>query len=461
MFKATTYIQRREVLRKQVPSGLVLFVGNEESPMNYTANTYHFRQDSTFLYFFGLDSPGLAAVIDIDENQDWIFGNDIDLEDIIWMGDLPKLRDRARQVGVKHTAPRKAFDECVAKAVAAGRPVHYLPPYRSEAAIAIGSLLEIPVKDVQSKASEPFVRAVVDQRLIKTKEEVQEIESAVDVSAEMYRRAMKLVKPGRFEREVVGVMEGVVNALGTKMAFPPIVTINGQILHMHSHMNEMKKGRLLVIDAGAESWLHYASDITRTIPVGGKFNQRQKDIYEIVLEGNESAIRSIKPGVMYKEIHLKTARIMASRLKDLGLMKGDVDEAVAQGAHAMFFPHGLGHNMGLDVHDMEDLGENYVGYDKTVQRSSQFGLAYLRMAKALQPGHVLTVEPGLYFIPALYAKWKKEKKHTGFIDYGKAEKFLDFGGVRIEDNVLVTEKGRRVLGTPIPKTVADLERACR
>jgi Xaa-Pro aminopeptidase len=461
MFKDTTYIERQELLKKQVPSGLFIFFGNEESPMNYTANTYHFRQDSTFLYFFGLDSPGLAATIDVDEGKDWLFGNDIDLEEIIWMGDLPKLEDRARQVGVKNTAPRKAFEESVAKAIAAGRKVHYLPPYRSETAVAISSLLGMPVKDVKSNACQEFIKAVVDQRMIKSKEEIKEIESAVNVSAEMYRRAMKLAKPGRFEREVVGAMEGVVNALGCRMAFPPIVTINGQILHMHSHTNELRKGRLLVMDAGAESWLHYASDITRTVPVGGKFSQRQKDIYEIVLEGQETAIRAIKPGVMYKAIHLKTARTMASGLKDLGLMKGNVDEAVAQGAHAMFFPHGLGHNMGLDVHDMEDLGENHVGYDTTVQRSSQFGLAYLRMARELRPGHVLTVEPGLYFIPALISLWKKEKKHKDFIVYDKAEAFLDFGGVRIEDNVVVTEKGRRVLGTPIPKTVAEVEKACR
>jgi len=461
MFKDTTYIQRRELLKKQVQSGLLVFFGNEESPMNYPANTYDFRQDSTFLYFFGLDSPGLAAMIDLDEGKEWLFGDDIGLEDIIWMGDLPKLADRAAGVGVNDTAPRKAFEESVAKAVAAGRKVHYLPPYRSETAVAISSLLGLPVKDVKPNSSQDFIRAVVGQRMIKSKEEIKEIENAIDVSAEMYRRAMKLAKPGRYEREVVGAMEGVVNALGCRMAFPPIVTINGQILHMHSHTNELRKGRLLVMDAGAESWLHYASDITRTVPVGGRFNQRQKDIYEIVHKGQETAIRSIKPGVMYKEIHLKTARTMASGLKDVGLMKGDIDQAVALGAHALFFPHGLGHNMGLDVHDMEDLGEDYVGYDKTVERSSQFGLAYLRMAKELRPGHVLTVEPGIYFIPALFAKWKKEKKHTGFIDYDKAETFLDFGGVRIEDNVLVTEKGRRVLGTPIPKTVAEVEKACR
>jgi Xaa-Pro aminopeptidase len=461
MFKETTYIQRRKLLKKQVPSGLLLFFGNEESPMNYPANTYDFRQDSTFLYFFGLDSPGLAAIVDIDENKDWLFGDDIGLEDIIWMGQLPKLKSRASQVGVRHSAPKKAFGEYVAKAMAARRKVRYLPPYRSDTALAISGLLGIPVRDVKAKACRDFIKAVVDERLIKSKEEVKEIESALDVSAEMYRAAMKLAKPGRFEREVVGAMEGIVNALGCRMAFPPIVTINGQTLHMHSHANELRKGRMLVMDAGAESWLHYASDITRTVPVGGKFSRRQKDVYEIVLEGQETAIRSIKPGVNYKEIHLNTARVMASGLKDLGLMKGNIDDAVTRGAHAMFFPHGLGHNLGLDVHDMEDLGEDHVGYDKTVQRSGQFGLAYLRMARELRPGHVLTVEPGLYFIPALMALWKKEKKHKDFIVYDKAEAFLDFGGVRIEDNVVVTEKGGRVLGTPIPKSVAEVEKACR
>ncbi len=461
MFKDTTYLERRKILRKQAPSGILLFLGNEESPMNYTANTYHFRQDSSFLYYFGLDTPGLAAVIDVDEGKDLVFGNDIDLEDIIWMGPMPSLKERARVAGVRHTAPRQAFDDYVAKALAAGRPVHYLPPYRPENAVALAALLNRPVKELKAGASVAFIRAVVEQRLVKSKEEVQEMETAVDISAEMYRAAMKLAKAGRYEREIVGAMEGIVNTLGCRMAFPPIVTINGQTLHNHGYDNQLRKGRLLVIDAGAESWLHYAADLTRSVPVGGKFSQRQKDIYGIVLEGNESAIRAIRPGVAYKEIHLRTARTMAARLKDLGLMKGDTDEAVAQGAHAMFFPHGLGHAIGLDVHDMEDLGENQVGYDETVERSSQFGLAYLRMAKTLRPGHVLTVEPGLYFIPALVEKWRKEKKHASFVAYDKVETFLDFGGARIEDDVLVTEKGRRVLGTPVPKTVADVERACR
>jgi Xaa-Pro aminopeptidase len=461
MFKAETYVQRRAILNKAVKSGLLLFLANEESPMNYPANTFHYRQDSTFLYYFGLASPGLAATIDLDAGKDVLFGDDIGIEDIIWMGQLPKMKDRALSVGVRTTAPRAAFEETVRAALAAGRQVHFLPPYRPDNAQALGDLLAIPVKELKAKASVEFIKAVVAQRIFKSKEEIREIESAVATSQAMYLAAMKLAKPGRYEYEVSGTMEGIALKHGMHLAFPPIVTINGQTLHMHEHANELVRGRLLVMDCGAESALGYASDITRSVPVGGKFSRRQKDIYEIVLAGQESAIKAIKPGVNFKDIHLQTARIMASGLKDLGLMKGDVGEAVAAGAHALFFPHGLGHNLGLDVHDMEDLGENNVGYGEKVERSTQFGLAYLRMARELKPGHVLTVEPGLYFIPALYDLWRKEKKHREFIAYDAAEKFLDFGGARVEDDVLVTEKGRKVLGPPIPKTVADVEKACR
>lgn len=460
MFSEATYVRRRAALRERVGSGLILFVGHEDSPMNYTANTYHFRQDSSFLYFFGLDSPGLAAVIDADDGREIIFGNDIDIEDIIWMGDMPALEKRARRVGVQQTAGRAAFAAEVGKAVAAGRRAHFLPPYRPEISVEIGVLIGVPPAEVKAKASVELVAAVVAQRLIKSAPELAEIENALGVTAEMYRAAMSLCRPGRHEREIAGAMEGIALSLGCRQAFPPIVTINGQILHSHGAVNELRKGRLLVVDAGAESWLHYASDITRTVPVGGKFSRRQRDIYEIVFAGQAAAIEAIKPGVMYKEVHLKTARIMAEGLKDLGLMRGDLDAAVAAGAHALFFVHGLGHNLGLDVHDMESLGENHVGYDDTVTRSGQFGLAYLRMAKALRPGHVLTVEPGIYFIPALFDQWRKERKFTEFIAYDKVEGFLDFGGVRIEDDVVVTAKGNRVLGPPIPKTVAAVEKAC-
>jgi Xaa-Pro aminopeptidase len=461
MFKAPTYVERRKRLRKAVGSGLCIFLANEEAPMNYPANTYHYRQDSSFLYYFGLSSPGLAAIVDVDAGTDTLYGNDLEIEDIIWEGQLPKVKDRALEVGVRLTKPRAAFAEAVRQALTAGRTVHYLPPYRADKKIALSELLGIPIAELKAKASTALIKAAVDQRLIKSNEEVREIESAVAVSREMYLAAMSLAKPGRCEYQVSGAMEGIALAYGMHLAFPPIVTVNGQIFHMHSHDNVLAKGRLLICDCGAEAPSGYASDITRAIPVGGKFNARQKAIYEIVLAGQLAAIKAMKPGVNFKDIHLQTARIMAEGLKGLGLMKGDIAEAVAAGAHALFFPHGLGHNIGLDVHDMEDYGENHVGYGEKVERSPQFGLAYLRMARELKPGHVMTVEPGLYFIPALFALWRKEKKHRDFIVYDAVEEFLDFGGVRIEDDVLVTETGRKVLGPPIPKTVAEIEKACR
>lgn len=461
MFKAATYIERRKLLRKSVGSGLMIFLANEEAPMNYPANTYHYRQDSSFLYYFGLASPGLAAIVDADEGRDTIYGTDIGIEDIIWEGQLPKIKDRALEAGVRRTRPRSAFDQDVRQALAAGRTVHYLPPYRPDNKIVLSGLLGIPVPELKARASAAFIKASVDQRIIKSREEIREIESAVAVSREMYLAAMKLAKPGRYEYQVSGAMEGIALAYGMHLAFPPIVTVNGQIFHMHSHDNQLARGRMLVCDCGAEAPSGYASDITRSIPVGGKFNARQRSVYEIVLAGQESAIRAVRPGINFKDIHLQAARIMTDGLKGLGLMKGDAAEAVAAGAHALFFPHGLGHNIGLDVHDMEDYGENHVGYGEKVERSQQFGLAYLRMARELKPGHVMTVEPGLYFIPALFAQWRKEKKHRDFIVYDAVEKFLDFGGIRIEDDVLVTEKGRKVLGPAIPKSAGDVEKACR
>jgi len=459
MFDASTYIKRRKLLRQQVKSGLILFLGNEESPMNYPANTYRFRQDSSFLYFFGLNTPSLAAVIDIDAGRDTVFGDDVSLEDVIWMGYLPSLRERAEAVGIRHTASLARLEETIAKAKKQGRMIHYLPPYRGDTAVRLSTLLKKPVAKIKKAASVELIKAVVSQRAIKSAEEVGEIEKALEVSREMYRLALKLAKPGLYEREIVGAIEGIALAAGYDTAFPIILTINGQILHNPYHGNMLEKGRLLVIDAGASSPLGYASDITRTIPVGGEFSAKQRGVYEIVLAGQLKAIESIAPGIKYRDVHLATARAMALGLKELGLMKGDIDEAVAEGAHALFFPHGLGHMLGLDVHDMEGLGENYVGYDKTVQRSQQFGLAYLRLARELRPGFVLTVEPGIYFIPPLIDQWKAENRFKSFINYARVEAYRHFGGIRIEDNVLVMTDGCRVLGKPIPKTVKAIETA--
>ncbi len=457
MFDAKIYKKRRRRLKRQIKAGVILFLGNEESPMNYPANPYHFRQDSSFLYFFGLDTPSLAGLIDVDEDKDIIFGDDVTVEDIIWMGDMPTLKRRSSRVGIKMSAPSADLEKTLKEAVSQGRKVHFLPPYRPEASMKIQGLLGIDHKLAKEYASIELIKAVVKQRSIKIREEVEEIEKARQITYEMHTTAMKLSRPGLYEKDIVGSMEGIVASAGCHIAFPTIFTINGQTLHNHYHGNILKKGRLIVNDSGAESEMHYASDVTRTFPVTGKFTQRQKDIYEIVLRTQDESIRMMKPGVRFRNVHIRAARTIVSGLKEQGLMKGDVSEAVKAGAHALFFPHGLGHMLGLDVHDMEDFGEDFVGYDKKTKRSKQFGLAYLRFARELHPGYVMTVEPGIYFIPALIDKWIAEKKHRQFVNYRKVNLYRDFGGIRIEDDVLVTKDGRRVLGEPVPKTVEDIE----
>jgi len=457
MFEAKIYTQRRARLKQQLGSGVLLFLGNQESPMNYPANPYHFRQDSSFLYFFGLDSPDLAGIIDVEADRDILFGNDIGVDDIIWMGDQPLMRDRAVRVGITETLPLEKLKETIRDSLAKGKKVRILPPYRPENVLKLQSLLEIPADKLGDNVSEELVMAVVEQRSVKITEEIEQIELALDATHDMHTTAMRMAKPGVLESEIAGRIEGIALSHGGFVSFPVILTMNGQILHNHYHGNTLEEGRLMVNDSGAETAMHYAGDITRTIPVGGSFSRKQEDVYNIVLNAQTTAIDSIHPGVMNKQVHLRAVTTLAAGLNDLGLMSGDVNEAVKAGAHALFMPHGLGHMMGLDVHDMEDLGEKYVGYDKSVQRSDQFGLAFLRLAKELRPGYVLTVEPGIYFIPALIDKWIKEDKHTEFIDFERVNEYRDFGGIRIEDDVLVTEEGCRVLGKPIPKTVTELE----
>lgn len=458
MFDAKVYTQRRNRLREKVAGGLILIPGNPEVSYNYPANTYHFRQDSNFLYFFGLDQPDLAGVIDIDNDRDYIFGNDVDLEDIIWMGPQPAMRDRAAKAGVAHTAPLGDLHKIVNEALAKGRKIHYVYPYRGETFIQLEELLGIPVAGIRDNVSEELVKAIVSLRSVKDEYEIAEIEKAVDIAYDMHTTSMRMAMPGRVEREIAGVIEGISLAKGGPVSFPIILSIHGETLHNHYHGNVLREGRMMVTDAGAETTMHYSSDITRTVPVGGKFNTRQKDIYEIVLAANVEAIKATAPGVSNRELHLLAARVITAGLKDLGLMKGDVNAAVEAGAHAMFFPHGLGHMMGLDVHDMEGLGENYVGYDEEIKRSKQFGTAFLRLGRKHQPGFVFTIEPGIYFIPALIDQWRSERKFSDFINYDKVESYKDFGGIRIEDDVLVTETGYRVLGKPIPKTVAEIEK---
>ena len=460
MFKSEIYTRRREDLRVKMKSGLGLFIGNNETPMNYPANTYHYRQDSDFLYFFGLDIPGLTAVLDFDSGKEWIFGNDFDLDDIIWMGPQPTVKELALKCGITNSAPLSKLEELINDALAKKRKVHFLPPYRGETKMILGALFKENPCQMKTRASAELIREVVSMRSIKEKAEISEIEKAIDIAFEMHVTAMKMCKPGVKEQEIFGVLEGIALAKGGGTSFPIILSINGQTLHNHGHANILRKGRMMVTDAGAETNLHYCSDITRTTPVGGKFSELQKEIYQIVLKSNTEAIKAARPGISNRDLHILAAGIIVSGLKETGLMKGDPDEAVAAGAHALFMPHGIGHMMGLDVHDMEALGEDYVGYNDEIKRSTQFGLAFLRFAIPYKPGHVFTVEPGCYFIPELIDKWKAEKKFTEFINYSKLEHFITLGGIRIEDNVLITEKGHKLLGRPIPKSVREIESTC-
>lgn len=458
MFKTEVYTDRRNRLKNEIKSGLVLIPGNTEASFNYPANFYHFRQDSNFLYFFGLDHPDFFGVIDIDEDKDYIFGNDVDIDDIIWMGPQPLLSDQAATAGIENTSPLNNLKAFVNDARSKGRKIHFVPPYRGENYLQLEDLLNIPVAQIMNNVSVDLIKAIVKLREVKDKFEIAEIEKAVDIAYEMHTTSMKMAMPGVIERKIAGTIEGISLAKGGPVSFPIILSIHGETLHNHYHGNVLKEGRMMVTDAGAETVMHYSSDITRTVPVGGKFSQRQKDIYEIVLEANMKTIEATKPGVFNKDLHLLAARIIATGMKDLGFMKGNVDDIVREGAHAIFFPHGLGHMMGLDVHDMEGLGENYVGYNDEIKRSEQFGTAFLRLGKRHQPGFVFTIEPGIYFIPALIDLWKKEGKFKDFINYDKAETFKDFGGIRIEDDILVTKTGYKVLGKPIPKTVVEIEK---
>ncbi len=458
MFKKEKYMKRREKLKSKLNNGILLFPGNEESPMNYPANPYKFRQDSNFLYFFGIDRPGFAGIIDLNEDKEIIFGNDFEIDDIVWTGPQPKVKDLAEQVGVKNTKSYNELNNYIRNSINRGIKIHFLPQYRADKIIEISDLTGISHNFVNKYSSLEFTKAVISLREIKDDEEVKEIEQALNISYLMYDYILKNIKPGIYERELAGAIEGIVSSFDALNSFPTILSINGQILHNHSHGNKLSDGDLLIIDSGAESPNHYASDITRTLPASRKFTSKQKDIYQIVLKSQIETINAIGPGKKYKEIHLLASEIIAQGLKDLGLLRGNVDDIVEKGAHALFFPHGLGHMLGLDVHDMEGLGENYVGYNDEEKRSTQFGINFLRLAKSLKPGFVLTVEPGIYFIPQLFELWKKENKLKDFINYNKVEEYLDFGGIRIEDDILVTSNGSRVLGKPIPKEINEIEK---
>lgn len=462
MFETSVYKNRRARLKEKVKSGLVLILGNGEAPANYTDNTYKFRQDSSFLYFFGLNQPGFAGVIDIDSGDEYLFGNDVDMDDIIWMGPQPSVKDMAARAGVSKTAPFARLADCMKTAISQGRRIHFLPPYRFRNMLLLEELLGIRPALVKNYASLELIKAVVDLRSVKEPCEIEEITKACNIGYEMHTAAMRNCKPGVKEQYIAGLIEGIAASYGSMVSFPVILSQNGETLHNHDHSQILQEGRMMLTDAGAEEVSHYCSDFTRTVPVGGKFLTRQKEVYNIVLAANNKAIEIAKPGVTYQYVHLEVCKVLAQGLKDLGLMKGDVNEAVAAGAHALFMPHGLGHMMGLDVHDMEDLGQIYVGYDDETRPIDQFGTSSLRMGRRLQEGFVITDEPGCYFIPALIDQWRAQGIHKEFLNYDKIETFKDFGGIRLEDDILIIPGGSRFLGdkrTPI--TVEEVEEIMR
>ncbi len=458
MFDKQIYTNRRAQLQNNMDAGIILLLGNEESPMSFPDNTYPFRQDSSFLYYVGLDKPHLAAILDLDEGTTTLFGDDFTIDHIVWMGPQPTVAEMADASGISKAKPYDELAQALKTTKSQNRPIHFLPPYRGENKIKLNAWLDIPISQLAEKASVELIKAIVAQRSVKSEEEIAELEHAVNISGNMHLMTMSMAQKGISEALLCGSAESIAVSMGAYPAYPVILTVNGQTLHNHYHGNRLQSGQLVLGDFGSASPLHYAGDITRTYPVDKTFTTQQKEIYNIVLKTEVDSIRAIRPGVSYKEVHLQAAKIIAQGLKELGVMKGDVDEAVNAGAHALFFPHGLGHMLGLDVHDMEDLGEDYVGYDDTVQRSKQFGLKSLRLAKALQPGYVLTVEPGIYFIPELIDLWKRDNKFLDFINYNKLDAYRSFGGIRIEDDVLVTASGAHILGKPIPKTVEEIER---
>ncbi|RAJ77357.1 Xaa-Pro aminopeptidase [Chitinophaga dinghuensis] len=456
MFSKETYINRRNRLQSDIGSGIILLPGNDDCGMNYRDNIYPFRQDSSFLYFTGIDRPGLTFVIDINNNREILFGNEATIEEIMWTGPVDSLASQAALAGISDIRPLSQLDSFLTQA-ANQRHIHFLPPYRAEHTLKLAAWLNIPAKEVAAQVSVPLIKAVVSQRATKSAEEIVQIEIGVNTTIDMQLKAMELAAAGVTETEIAGRLQAVAIAAGGNISFPVILTANGQFLHNHPHKTAFQDGQLVLCDCGAENAMRYAGDLTRTHPVNKKFTTAQREIYDIVYNAYQAAADAVKPGVRFKDIHLLACEQIAAGMIALGLMKGNARDAVAAGAHALFFPCGLGHMLGLDIHDMEGLGEEYVGYTDQLKKSTAFGLKSLRLGRELEEGFVLTIEPGIYFNPLLTAAWEAEGRHKDFICYDKLSAYHHFGGVRLEDNFLVTATGSRLLGRPFAKTATEIE----
>lgn len=460
MFDTATYIRRRNELKKLVKEGIIILFGNNESPANFPNNGYYpFRQDSSFLYYFGLQRDGLVGIIDIDNDKDILVGNDIDIEDIVWYGSVESMTEMMQRCGAQETLPMKALKTICNEALSKHRKIHFLPPYRHDIKIQVFDLLGVHPIQQKEAASMELIKAVVKMRSAKEQQEIEELERAAVIGYKMHTTAMRLTKPGVTEKFVSGQVDGIAHSYGAMVSFPTIYTQHGEILHGAPSMNKLDEGRLVLCDAGGETLNNYCSDNTRTMPVNGKFTQRQLEIYSIVEACHDYTLELAKPGVKYADVHFAVCRLMFDRLKELGLAKGNTEEAVRAGAHAMFLPHGLGHMMGMDVHDMENLDQINVGFDEETRPNlEQFGTNCLRMGRRLEEGFVVTDEPGIYFIPALIDEWKAKKHCAEYLNFDKLETYKDFGGIRIEDDVLITKDGCRFIGKDrIPYHPKDVE----
>ncbi|PUZ30079.1 Xaa-Pro aminopeptidase [Chitinophaga costaii] len=457
LFEKEVYVERRHILKKAIGKGIILLTGNADSPMNYTDNYYPFRQDSSFLYYFGLDIPGLVGIIDVEKDVEAIYGKEADLEDVIWTGPMPTLQELAAQVGISMVSPLKEVAAFLQSAIHHKTAIHTLPFYRADNKLRVSSWLQMPIDLVERYISVPLIKAVVAQREVKQAVEIAEIDKAASISAEMHVAAMQFARPGMYEYEIAAKMEYVALAAAGRLSYPTILTINGQTLHNHYHGHKIQKGHMVLADAGAENVMHYAGDLTRTFPVDTVFTASQRDVYNVVLTSFEAAVAALKPGVAFKDIHRLACVKLLEGLKNLGIIRGDVEAAVEKSVHTLFFQCGLGHMMGLDVHDMENLGEAYVGYTDAILQRNEFGWKSLRLGKPLSAGFVLTVEPGIYFIPQLIDSWKAQNKLGDFINYEQLENYRFSGGIRIEDNFLITPTGARLLGQPLAKTVQEIE----
>ena len=457
MFSTETYIRRRQQLIHNIDSkGILLFLTNKESPINFEHNCYPFRQDSSFLYYFGIKAPEIYVVLDLDSNETILFGDEASIDDIIWTGKLETLKEKAHKSGIQKTVPKKEIFDYVEKVIKQDRTVHYLPPYQAYNKILLSQLIQKPISQLQP--SIPFIKAVVSQRSVKEKQEIEDIEKALAVTVEMHKLAMLATQPGMKEYEIINVMRHYAEDHGCTFAYPPIVTKHGEILHnLHSH-HLLSLGDMVLNDSGCETDKGYAADLTRTYPVANKFTPVQRDIYSIVHAAIQSASSMLAPQTKFRDVHLRSVTTLMEGLKDLGIVRGNVEDAVESNAFTLFFQCGTGHMMGLDVHDMEDLGEQYVGYiDEEPKDTKTFGWKSLRLAKKLNTGNVLTVEPGIYFIPTLIDMWTAERKHAEFINYNQLEKYKDFGGIRIEDNYVITEDGYRTLGPHLFQSIDEIE----